>query len=93
MSEAQKWAAYNVAENRLSLLISHYESRISEEEKQSAPDESKLAMLCAAQDSVIDVRDNLTLRLSVDDQEEIERINTTYGPVVAAVMAKIDSAQ
>jgi len=87
MTEAQKWAAYDAAQNRLSLLIGHYEAQISEEEKQPVPDESKLAALCAAQDSVIDVRDNLALRLGVEDQEEIERINTIYGPVVAAFMA------
>lgn len=88
MSDAGKWAAYDIAKNRLSLLISHYEAQISEVERQAVPDESKLAELCAAQNAVIDVRDNLTLRLGVEDQEEIERINTTYGPIVAAFMAK-----
>ncbi|NMY49322.1 hypothetical protein [Pseudomonas sp. WS 5027] len=88
MSDAGKWAAYDVAKNRLSLLISHYEAQVSEVERQAVPDESKLAELCAAQNAVIDVRDNLTLRLGVEDQEEIERINTTYGPIVAAFMAK-----
>lgn len=88
MSDAGKWAAYDIAKNRLSLLISHYEAQISEVERQAVPDESKLAELCAAQSAVIDVRDNLTLRLGVEGQEEIERINTTYGPIVAAFMAK-----
>lgn len=88
MTTNQEWAAYDTAKNRLSLLISHYEAQISEEERQAVPDESKLAELCAAQNAVIDVRDNLTLRLGVEDQEEIERINTTYGPLVAAFMAK-----
>jgi hypothetical protein len=37
IGEVRNWAAYNVAKNRFGLLISHYEARISEEEKQHTP--------------------------------------------------------
>lgn len=86
MTEAQKWAAYDVARNRLGLLISHYEALISEEERKPAPSSSKISKLAAEQDQIIELNDTLILKLTVENQDEIARINATYGPIVQEIM-------
>ena len=84
-TEAQKWADYDDAKQCLSLLISHYSVLIYQTEQEQNPDAEKIAELEAAQDQLFDVQADLDLNITVDDQDEIARLISVYGPMVQAL--------
>ena len=84
-TEAQKWADYDDAKHCLSLLISHYSALIYQTEQEQNPDAEKIAELEAAQDQLFDVQADLDLNITVDDQDEIARLISVYGPMVQAL--------
>lgn len=84
MTDAEKWAAYDIAKNRLSILVSHFSELIYKEEQKDAPDLAQICKWEAEQDAIIDQQ----AALSVEDQITIEQINNSYGPVVQALMKK-----
>ncbi len=83
MNDAEKWAAYDVAKNRLHLLIGHFSELVFNEEQKAAPDLEQIEKWEAEQDAIIDQEAALT----VEDQEAIEQINSQLGPVVQALMS------
>ena len=84
-TEAQKWADYDDAKQCLSLLISHYSVLIYQTEQEQNPDAEKIAEMEAAQDQLFDVQADLDLNITVDDQDEIARLISVYGPMVQAL--------
>ncbi|SDA85271.1 hypothetical protein SAMN03159475_0101 [Pseudomonas sp. NFPP33] len=84
MTDAEKWAAYDIAKNRLSILVGHYSELVFKEQQKAAPDLAQIEQWENEQEAIIDQE----AALSVEDQATIEKINSTYGPAVQAIMQK-----
>lgn len=82
MSVNNKWADYDVAKNRLRIMIGHYSELIRDEELTPSPDIDKIEQW---EDIQHELSEKETL-LSVDDTDAISQINETYGPLTQAIM-------
>jgi hypothetical protein len=84
MNDAEKWAAYDIAKNRLNILVGHFSELVYKEQQKDAPDLAQIDKWETEQEAIIDQEAALT----VEDQAAIEQINNTYGPAVQAIMKK-----
>ncbi|PHX42860.1 hypothetical protein [Pseudomonas sp. AK106] len=84
MTERNKWERYDLARAALSIMVSHYAELIGDEGKKAAPDATKIH---AWEDLQFELSRRQS-RLLVDDEGEVEQINSTYGPQAAAVMKR-----
>lgn len=84
MNDAEKWAAYDIAKNRLNILVGHFSELVYKEQQKDAPDLAQIDKWETEQEAIIDQEAALT----VEDQAAIELINNTYGPAVQAIMKK-----
>lgn len=84
MIDAEKWAAYDIAKNRLSILVGHYSELVFKEQQKAVPDLAQIEQWENEQDAIIDQE----AALSIEDQATIEKINSTYGPAVQAIIQK-----
>ena len=82
MTEAEKWAAYDLAKHRLSLVISHYSALVFKAEQQEAPDVAKIKRLETEQDAFMDQK----AVLSVEDQITIDRLNRELEPLIKNIL-------
>lgn len=84
MTDSEKWAAYDIAKNRLSVLVGHYSELVFMEQQKETPDLAQIEQWEDEQDAIIDQE----AALSVEDQAAIEKINSAYGPIVQAIIQK-----
>ncbi len=77
-----KWAQYDVARNRLRIMVGHYSELIRDEENKSTPDMDKIEQW---EDLQHELSEQESL-LSADDISTITKINETYGPLTQAIM-------
>jgi len=77
-----KWAEYDVARNRLRIMVGHYAELIRDEEKKSSPDTNKIEQW---EDLQHELSEKESL-LSADDVADISLINETYGPLTQTIM-------
>lgn len=84
MNDAEKWAAYDIAKNRLNILVGHYSELVYKEQQKAAPDLVQIEEWEIEQEAIIDQE----AALAVEDQATIEQINKKYGPLVQAIVKK-----
>lgn len=82
MNDADKWAAFDTAKFSLDIMIGHYSELVFNETKKEMPDLSKIAEWEAAQDSLVQEAQALT----VDNEADVRRINSAYVEPVRAVL-------
>jgi hypothetical protein len=78
----EKWAQYDVARNRLRIMVGHYSELIRDEENKPTPDMNKIEQW---EDLQHELSEKESL-LSADDVSDIALINETYGPLTQAIM-------
>ena len=81
MTEAEKWAEYDLAEHALGILISHCSARLYAEKMGEAPDQEQIATWRNERTAWVQLR----RQLSVDDMATIKRVNEQYGPKAKAL--------
>ena len=81
MTEAEKWAEYDLAEHALGILISHCSARLYAEKMGEAPDPEQIATWRNERTEWVQLR----RQLSVDDMATIKRVNEQYGPKAKAL--------
>lgn len=74
MQQANQRKQYDIAKGRLALMIGHYAQLISDEYKKQSPDLDKINDWESAQEE-LEFTDSM---LSVDDAEEIKKVNVSY---------------
>lgn len=84
MNDAEKWAAYDLAKNRLSLVISHYSELVFNEQQKTAPDLAQIEKWEAEQIATLRQR----ARLSVTDQVKIQALNRDLEPVIKEILSQ-----
>ena len=82
MNNANKWEQYDVARNRLRIMVGHYSELIRNEESKAVPDIEQIEKW---EDEQHELSEKESL-LSVDDTSGIAEINETYGPLTQAIM-------
>lgn len=86
MSEPEKWAAYDLAKGRLSLVISRYSALVFKEQKKAAPDFAQIEKWEAEQVAYLDQK----AALRVEDQVTIERLNRELEPLIREILRRAD---
>lgn len=84
MTERKRLERYDLARAALSIMVSHYAELIGDEGKKSTPDASKIQGWEKVQFEL----SRRQSRLLANDEDEVERINSTYGARAAAVMKR-----
>ena len=84
MTEAEKWAEYDLAEHALGILISHFSACMYAEKKGEAPDQVQIEKWRNERTELMQLRRALT----VDDMATIGRVNKTYAPKAQAISRK-----
>ncbi|TWC43229.1 hypothetical protein FBY03_101425 [Pseudomonas sp. SJZ079] len=84
MTESQKWAAFDIAEIRLDLMISHFDDLISHAQRRSICTAEQIARWQLEHDKLVQAKAVVTL----DDQATIEWINSTYGSIVQTILQR-----
>lgn len=82
MTENEKWAAYDLAKFRLSLVVSHYSKLVGDEERKLTPDQRKIQKWEAEQDAFLDQK----ATLSFEDQASIAKLNLELEPLVQEIL-------
>ncbi|MCY1271661.1 hypothetical protein D9M70_202250 [compost metagenome] len=81
MTTTERLARFETAQEILGFLMAACAEWIYIESKKAQPDASKIAQWEAERTAFFDIEDGLRL----DDQDSIERVITTYGPVARRI--------
>ncbi|MCL6690132.1 hypothetical protein M8R19_15595 [Pseudomonas sp. R3.Fl] len=81
MTTTERLARFEAAQEVLGFLMAACAEWIYIESKKAQPDASKIAQWEAERTAFFDIEDGLRL----DDQDSIEQVITTYGPVARRI--------
>jgi len=85
MTEAEKWGEYDIARNKLDIIISDYSERIWLERKKETSDQEQIEKWLDEKSMLSRLRESL----SVEDMTAIEHVNKTYGSMARDIMKKV----
>lgn len=84
MSEAELWKEYDLAKQRLSVVIGDLSELMFQERRKPAPDYQKIVQWEKEQEALIDKEENLT----VTDSDGIQAVNQAYAQIARAIMRR-----